>query len=134
MSKHNELIKDLKAKKWLYKGKPVSVISHQKTHDEYVFCLNDGEVVHCFEQNLEATLLEKFIPLPAHSKVSNTPVKVGVFSDTLAQLRDVLLDNISKVQKDKDFVPQAREINNSVKEVCNLAKIDIEYIKLSNKL
>jgi hypothetical protein len=131
MNKDKQLIENLKSKKWLYNGKPVAVDSHQKVEDQYVFCLSDGTVVKCFVQNLEATLEEKFIPLPSHSQ---TPAKVGALSDTLVQLKDILMDNIKKVQEDKEYITQAKEVNNSIKEVVNLAKLDIEYTKLSKEI
>lgn len=134
MSSDKELIKEFESKKWMYKGKPVSILSHQKVEDQYVFSLSNGDVVNCFVQNLKSTLDERFMLLPSHKEPSRTPIKVGVLSDTLIQLKDVLMDNITKVQESKEYVKQAKEINNSVKEVINLAKLDIEYTKLSYSL
>lgn len=46
--------------------------------------------------------------------------------NTLNDLRNILLDNIKKVQENRDYVPQAKEISNSIGQIINLAKVEIE--------
>jgi|GEM_PF-2094327 len=45
------------------------------------------------------------------------------------ELSNIIMDNIRKVQKDKDYINQAREVNANIKSMIDLAKTEIEYMK-----
>lgn len=45
------------------------------------------------------------------------------------ELKELVMDNIRKIQRDKEYIPQAIEINNQVKTLIDLAKTEIELIK-----
>ena len=45
--------------------------------------------------------------------------------DTMIQLRDILLGNIQKTNDDASFVPQAKQISNTVNSLINLAKMEL---------
>jgi len=49
---------------------------------------------------------------------------------TGVEIKNILLENIRNVNKDKSFVPQAAAVNNSVKQLIDLAKAEIEMFKL----
>jgi len=42
---------------------------------------------------------------------------------------NILKENIAEVRRNKDFVPQAEAINNSIKNLIDLAKTEVELIK-----
>lgn len=44
-------------------------------------------------------------------------------------LQEILMDNIKKLKGDKDYIPQAQEINANVRSMIDLAKAEIEYMK-----
>lgn len=46
--------------------------------------------------------------------------------NTMEQLRDTLLDSIKKVKEDREYIPQAQNIANSVNSIIGLAKIEID--------
>ena len=47
--------------------------------------------------------------------------------DVITYLTDTLKSNIKKVQESKDYVPQAKEISNSIGRMIDLAKIELEF-------
>ena len=47
--------------------------------------------------------------------------------DVVSYLTDTLKDNIEKVKQNKDYVPQAKEISNSISRLIDLAKIELEF-------
>lgn len=51
---------------------------------------------------------------------------ITIPENTFAQLKDVLLENIQNVRANRDYVSQAKEISNSVGQLINLAKVEIE--------
>ncbi len=46
--------------------------------------------------------------------------------DVMAKLKGVLLESIDKLTKDKDYVPQAKAISNSVQTLTNLVKMELQ--------
>lgn len=50
----------------------------------------------------------------------------SISKNHLEALRDTLLNNIEKVKQDAKYVPQAKEISNSINSIINLAKLEIE--------
>lgn len=55
----------------------------------------------------------------------------GIIGRSSSDLQKILMDNITKVQKDKSYIPQAQEINNAVKSMIELAKTEIEALKVN---
>jgi hypothetical protein len=55
--------------------------------------------------------------------------KMQINSDVIGQLKDILLDNIDKVKKDKEFIPQATAVKLNVDSVIDLAKIEVAYME-----
>jgi glutamate/tyrosine decarboxylase-like PLP-dependent enzyme len=55
-------------------------------------------------------------------------------TETLASLRDIMLENIKKIQADKEYLPQAQEVSKSVGVIVDLAKTEIEYFKAIKNL
>lgn len=63
--------------------------------------------------------------LVARPEVTQT----SVIQRTGSRLEKILMDNIQKVQQDKDYIPQAREVNTNIKSLIDLAKTEVEYMK-----
>lgn len=51
-----------------------------------------------------------------------------VKDEDLVNLRDILMDNITKIKNDKSYIPQAEAIKGNVDSIINLAKTDIAYM------
>jgi hypothetical protein len=52
---------------------------------------------------------------------------------TLMELNNILLDNIKRVQDNKEYVQQAGAVNKSVTNITNLIKTQLEFEKLQRK-
>jgi len=50
------------------------------------------------------------------------------------QLADILIGNIKKVQASPGYIPQAKEIASQVREIINLARIEVEMYRISNQV
>jgi hypothetical protein len=60
-------------------------------------------------------------PVALQKKTSVLP------TEQLIGIRDILLDNIKKVQEDPSYIKQAQSVTNSVNALVNLAKTEIQY-------
>ena len=63
------------------------------------------------------------VPGIAHA----TPV--SLIQRSGSKIEDILLDNITKIQKDADYLDQAKEVNSNVRTLIDLAKTEVEYMK-----
>lgn len=55
-------------------------------------------------------------------------------SSNFSDLRSVLMENIKKVQEDKEYLPQAVAVRDNVQSIIELTKNEIEYVKTLNKM
>lgn len=55
-------------------------------------------------------------------------------SDMFESMRKIMEDTIANVQKDKDYVPQATQINNSMKNMLEMSKQQIEMVKIVKRV
>lgn len=69
------------------------------------------------------------------SRSVNTIVYQPSFkSSNFSDLREVLMDNIKKVQESKEYLPQAVAVRDNVQSIIELTKNEIEYVKTLNKM
>lgn len=54
-------------------------------------------------------------------------------NNVMAQLKGVLMENITKVQKDPKYVPQAKTVVNSVAALTNLVKLELQIKREGRK-
>lgn len=60
---------------------------------------------------------------------------VPSFSNShFAELRQVLMRNIERVQQDKDYLPQAVAVRDNVQSVIDLTKNEIDFMKTVNRI
>jgi hypothetical protein len=52
---------------------------------------------------------------------------------TITSLKDILLDNIKKVQENKEYINQAKTINNSVNTLLNMVSLELKVSKEMKK-
>ena len=65
--------------------------------------------------------------LPIHHDNKPTHLQSSVMpNDTMTKLRDTLLANIEKVKEDREYIPQAKMISDSINSLIGLAKIEID--------
>lgn len=49
-------------------------------------------------------------------------------------LKDIIMNNIERVKADKEYVPQAAAVNDSLKTLIELAKVEIKALELQERL
>jgi hypothetical protein len=57
-----------------------------------------------------------------------------IIGSTASQLSEILMANIKKVQTNPEFVPQAKEVRDNVRELVNLARVEIDMIREARKV
>jgi hypothetical protein len=83
-------------------------------------------------QNNNLSVVEQGSDLQVLSQ-QGMPFKT-IISETASQLSDILMANIKKVQDDPAFVPQAKEVRDNVRELVNLARVEIDMIREARKV
>lgn len=71
--------------------------------------------------------------LPSHNDFRDARMSKTIMASTGQDLVEILRDNIRKVQEDKNYIPQAHEIQNNARTIIELAKVEVEYYKAFNK-
>lgn len=121
----SELTK-MHGKTWMYKG---------KNHRILRFAAAAGTIT--ITTDLKDIILDtdKFDPadwLPAEDEEKGVAVVTArqtVIQSSAVELKNILMDNIRKVQENKDYIPQAQEVNSNVKSIIDLAKAEIDLMK-----
>ena len=57
-----------------------------------------------------------------------------VISETASPLSEILMASIRKVQADPGYINQAKEIRDNVRELVNLARVEVDAIRELRKL
>lgn len=82
-----------------------------------------------FHTNLIDAALKQFLPVADLMEVNS--LQIMPKKDEMNDLKTIILNNIKKVQKDKNYVGQANSINKSMNTLINMAKTEISLLKLS---
>ncbi|MDL5050626.1 hypothetical protein QQ054_32000 [Oscillatoria amoena NRMC-F 0135] len=116
------------------KGESV-LIRDWKFENDTLFIVTDKGTFTAEFTDVDA-FLKKFTPADTSKlslQVVRPQLETQVFSDgLLSGLRDTVLGNIERLKKEKDFLPQATEINNQVKTLIDLAKTELDFIKTAH--
>lgn len=75
-------------------------------------------------ENNKPTIVETGVDL--HQKT--------VIGQTASPLKDILMDSIKKVQNDPSYIPQAKAIRENVRELVNLARVEIDAFREVRKV
>lgn len=77
--------------------------------------------------------LSLFEPLEGVARVMKKELTT-VSKTNVTLLKDTLFDSINKIKENKDYIPQAQAINDQVKSLIDLAKAEIEAVKVLHQL
>lgn len=63
--------------------------------------------------------------------VADEPASVAIVhqDSQISNMQEILLDSIKKIQQDKDYVVQAKAINNHVNTLLNMVKLQLQLNK-----
>lgn len=99
--------------------------------------LSTNEKVDHWERPYDSvlTFLKEFAPAEAPAAQStSSEIVVSNTSNIVDSLRGILLDNIKKVQENKEYIPQATAINNNVNSIINLSKLQMDALRMQEKI
>lgn len=118
------LLKDGKVTVWC-DGEPVDFISYEECNS----WINQLVEIPGAKRESQIAVKENSIPGPIKSSLTYQP-KIG--SSVLSDTKDIVLENIRRLQGDRgaEFIPQAQQINKEVHTIIDLAKTEIELIKV----
>lgn len=74
-----------------------------------------------------------FFSLKKNNEMVHNPTVMQMVSQSgamYAQLQDTLLDTIRKVQDNKEYIPQASAINETMKSIIDLEKVKVQTLQL----
>jgi hypothetical protein len=118
-----ENIKKLLGKTFLYRGNQIK-IENYSVQNGGVTLVTDKGFIDKKESEIDSFIFEL-------QPVSYAPVvQTQIDSSVIGNLKDILMDNIAKVKADANFIPQSEEINKNVKSIIDLAKTEIEMVKI----
>lgn len=128
---------------FLYGNQHHYIKSYSINPDTEKFILTTDKKV--FTRPLENAMefLDQFFPVPDNRKLELVPEsnpkgyfipEITVTASVAKELKDVLMDNIKKVQADKNYIPQAEAVKSNVDTLIALGKTEIEYINAINRL
>jgi len=129
MDKYHRLI----GKNFLYLGGEVVVKKIECMEGDLLKVTTDKKIIRIRESELRKELLPIESEIERHEGIMLYR-GVQVESGEMTKLSDALMENIKKVQENKEFIDQARSINESAKAIIELKKAQIQMIKLMKGL
>lgn len=107
-------------------------IRTSKDPDMYRVITPDGEIKATADELINDYIQLKVVKqeLPAEEKaivIRNLDTNLN----KMEQLADILFNNITQVKENPEYVPQAKSINESAKQLIELRKTQIEMIKVA---
>lgn len=128
--------KSMKGKAFLRNGQQETLIKHIAHKDGRVEILTDlddyempaGEV---------AAFLAKFEPLARPARRTETAAPAAAFVQTVSDtsklklMQDALMNALGRVQENEAYVPQAEQVSKLVQVGINLARLELDAIRLS---
>lgn len=94
--------------------------------------VTDVQDINLLYADFEATF-QKFEFVEVAPAIT-TGMEATIISGSAQELKNVLLENIRKVQASKDYIPQAVAIKDNVDSIITLAKTEIEMMKTVRSL
>lgn len=143
LQKLNERLKMMVGKPYLVNAVQQTVLSYQLAEPRLTVVTD--KKWHTVDLQNAHRLLELFMEVDPTSETEDPSTGLpaaGALSPALpvpttmqigTQLREILLDNIKKVQDNKDYIPQAQEVASQIKTIIDLAKTEVDYLRIVHK-
>jgi hypothetical protein len=121
-------------KTYMYRTETQKVISYEfkDSTGKIIIITNKSTIMFSFSDAKEK--LTDFLICEEEKNIDVAIYKPEISSTVMIDVKNILMDNIKKVQDDKEYIPQAIAINKNVKSIIELAKTEIEMINTINKL
>ena len=120
----------MKDKTWMYNARLHKLINY-KISEEEVQIVTDKEWF-AFPITKINSVLEQFLPAEEEQP---SQTQIAIFNGNgKSSLKDLVLENIELIKNDPNYIPKAKALNEQVKTMIEMAKLEIEYKKLTGKL
>ena len=127
--KLEDRLKSMVNKKWLYNTRELRLLSF-KISDEEVQLVTDKEWLVIGITKINAKL-EEF--LPVEEEEEKPDMTIAFFKGGHQSLRDLVQENITKIKEADNYIPKARALNEQIKLMIEMAKLEIMYKKINSK-
>lgn len=125
--KATEKLNKTLGKNFLYLGANILIQNYSKKDDK-IRVITDKRDYNLTEEELTTFLNDL---QPVDNSVAIVPQAAAILNTSgLSDLQNILLDNIKKVQGNKEYIPQASEIQAQVKTFIDLVKVQVDCVKL----
>lgn len=124
--KLEEKLKSMVNKIWMHNAILHKLLSFKITEDEVILVTDKKWITIPLKKiNFE---LESFLPTAEENEFEN---KITVFQpDNKQSMKEVIADNIKRLQTNPAFISQAKEINNQVKTMVSMAKLELAILQM----
>lgn len=124
MKRLDERLKDMVGHTYMYNTHHYRILSFEL--NEQLTIVTDRRWFRFPLEDADKALKE-FLPVEPEIEIS--ALQVVPKASEMADLKMVLLDNIKRIQNDKEFIQQAHAINKSVTTLVNMARLEMSYLK-----
>lgn len=76
--------------------------------------------------------LENFLPIEPE-KGKNDAIVLSSINENQKSLSKTVMENIEKIKADASYIPQAKAVNDQIKTMIAMAKVEIDLMKLKEK-
>lgn len=122
-------LNNMKNKTWMYNTRLHKILNFKVTETE-VQIVTDKDWL-TFSITKINTALDQF--LPANEEKQNV-TSIALFQGNgKPALKDLVLENIENIKKDVNYIPKAKALNEQIKTMIEMAKLEIEYKKLAER-
>lgn len=131
MSKQIEKLESIKGKLFIHKEKEERVLNYKIEVD--MICIHtdiDQYKIGFGDLNI---FLRNFLLVDEHPVVNQNKGLVILDNEGTKSIKEILMNNIKRVQNNPEYIPQAKQINSDVNSIIELAKAEIELLKTQQK-
>lgn len=130
MKNDTEYLEQMIGNTYEFEGETI-LITDVRIKGNIASLITDKEVVELPMDGLDDYLPEFKLKKTNHLVKNPEVVEMVMGSGNMySQIQQTLLDSIQKIQADKEYIPQAIAINDTIKQVIDLEKVKIQTLQL----
>lgn len=130
MSKNlNDRLKEMVGKTYLYNTYEHKVFGFIINEEEFTLMTNKRELN--FPTEKASQVLHDFLPVDDGGNGHALQLMPG--AKEMVNLKNIVMQNIEKVQQDKGYIKQAESVNRSIATLVSMTRLEIQYVKLLQK-
>jgi len=129
--KLEERLEKMVDKSFIYNGFEYKVISFKVSGEEVTIVTNKAwKTFPITKINAE---LGKFLPIEPENQKTEAVV-LSTVNQNKEVLSKTIIENIEKIKNNAAYIPQAKAVNEQIKTMIAMAKVELDIIKLKEKV